>query len=202
MNFYEYPITSNYGTRTDPFTKQTKSHKGIDYGLPYNTQVKSNIEGIVSKVAYDKSGYGNYVIVKDSTGRLHTYAHLTKATVNVGDSISINEILGLSGSTGRSTGAHLHYEVTDSNGTNLNPTDFTRLSLSEHLDEIHEKVDDMEAWRKGTIFDTGDIKPIEPISIKDKLKNVVFNIFKFIIIALLIILCIVFLTKSLDIEII
>lgn len=183
MSFFDYNITSNYGTRVHPITNVTQNHDGIDFGLPYNTEVKSNVSGVVSNVGYQASGFGNYVIVKDSSGRLHTYAHLTKANVSTGDTISVNDVLGTSGSTGLSTGPHLHYQVNDADGTVLNPATFTSLSLTEGSNT-----------EENNYTNTG-------FSIKDKLKNIVFQVFKFIIIALLVVLCIVFITKSLDIEI-
>ena len=180
MNFYEYDITSDYGSRTDPFDGTTKNHNGIDYALPMNTNVLSNVSGTVVTSSYDAEGYGNYVVVKDGTGKLHYYAHLNKSNVNVGDVINVNDSIGLSGSSGRSTGAHLHYEVKD-NGTSVNPSDY--LTESETNVEI-PSMDDT-AW----------------YDVKGKLKVVVFNIFKFLIIALLIVLFVVFITKALDINI-
>lgn len=183
MYFYDYKITSPYGTRTDPFTKNSKQHNGIDYALPLNTEVFSNVSGVVTKSNYEADGFGNYVVVKDGTGKLHYYAHLNKSNVNVGDTISVGESLGLSGSTGRSTGAHLHYEVRE-NGKSVNPENYvsgtTETNSSVEIPSMNDT-----AW----------------YDVKGKLKVVVFNIFKFIIIALLIVLFVVFITKALDISI-
>ena len=188
MNFYEYRKTSDYGTRTDPINGTTKKHNGVDYALPLNTEVLSNVSGTVTKSSYESGGFGNYVVIKDGTGKLHYYAHLNKSNVNVGDSISVGESIGLSGSTGRSTGAHLHYEVR-ANGTSINPNFF----LTENIGE---------STKVGLEFDEVTTQNTSWWNVKDKLKIAVLNIFKFIIIALLIVLFVVFTTKALDISII
>lgn len=194
MNFYEYKVTSDYGTRTDPFTKETKTHKGIDYALPLNTEVISNVTGFVEKTNYEKNGFGNYVVIKDGTGRLHYYAHLNKSSVKVGDFVSFGDTIGLSGSTGRSTGAHLHYEIRNSSGVSLNPNDYITTIQDVVSDKGEEAVKETVSENPETMIGMFDIK--------SKLKNIVFNIFKFIVIALLIVLFVILITKSMDISII
>lgn len=193
MNFFDYKITSNYGTRQDPITGEQKTHYGIDYGVPLNTEINSNVSGIVTESSYD-SGYGNYVVVKDGTGRLHYYAHLNKRSVNVGDTVNLNSQIGLSGSTGRSTGPHLHYEVKSSDGTNVNPNYFTTES------NVNGETFTPETNVKSENFTTEN--NVAWYDIKGNFKNIVLNIFKFIIMALLIILFVIFITKALDISII
>ena len=192
MNFYDYSITSNYGTRTDPFTGKTTTHKGIDYALPMNTDVLSNISGIVTESSYDADGYGNYVVVKDGTGKLHYYAHLNKSNVNVGDIVNVNDSIGLSGSTGRSTGPHLHYEVKTSEGASTSPVEYTQTSILMPTPEVRED---------GSIGVTNPLdKGIE--TVKDNLSGVVFNIFKYLIIIILIVLFVLFIMKAMDISLI
>ena len=193
MNFYDYKVTSPYGSRENPTASGTENHKGIDYALPLNTEVISNVTGYVEKSAYDKNGFGNYVVIKDGTGRMHYYAHLNESNVNVGDFVSFGDSIGLSGSTGRSTGAHLHYEIRDTFGNSINPTDY--------INTIQDVVSDVgEEAVQETVAPNPETTPAL-FDIKGKLKNIVFNIFKFIIIALLIILFVVFITKALDINI-
>lgn len=98
----------------------TRPHNGIDYAVPSNTSVQSTTAGTVIFTGYDADGYGNYVRVRDGLGNTHTYAHLNSISVNTGDVVSRYDQLGLSGSTGRSTGPHVHYEVRDSENTVLN----------------------------------------------------------------------------------
>lgn len=187
MNFYDYRVSSPYGVRTDPFTGKFKTHNGIDFALPLNTEVFSNVSGTVTKTNYEKDGFGNYVVIKDGTGKLHYYAHLNSDNVDVGDTISIGDSIGFSGSTGRSTGAHLHYEVRD-NGSSINPKHFITTGTNSS---------------SGT-NNTSDIPSIDDTAwydVKGKIKVVVFNIFKFIVIALLVVLFVIFITKALDISI-
>ena len=126
MNFYDYPVTSAYGKRNDPITGKASTHYGIDYGLPLNTEILSNVSGTVVTSSFQDDGYGNYVVVKDGTGKLHIYGHMNSRSVNVGDTVSVNQKLGLSGSTGYSTGPHLHYEVKNTDGTRVDPNLFTQ----------------------------------------------------------------------------
>lgn len=196
MNFYDYNITSPYGTRTDPIDGTTKHHNGIDYALPLNTEVQSNIKGVVQTVQTDPSNsYGIYVDVFDGLN-YHRYAHLNSTIVKVGQKINVNDVLGLSGSTGRSTGAHLHYEVKSLiDGSYINPSNFIKSSHSDSFSNTGSIL--------GTqLSSTGQYGEIEQISFKNKIKGIIFNIFKFIIIALLIVLFVLFITKSLDISII
>ena len=191
MQFYEYEITSDFGSRSDPFTNKQSNHRGIDFALPLNTEVFANVSGTVSTVANDTDGYGNYIVVNDGSGKLHYYAHLNKASVSVGDSISKGDLLGLSGSTGRSTGPHLHYEVRDtsSGGIAIDPdTEFNVLATDPEF--LHEYSVPLDS-------DSGT----EWWNLKGKIKNVVFNIFKFIVIALLVVCFVLFVTKALDINI-
>ena len=177
MNFYEYKVTSPYGTRNNPTASGTENHKGIDYALPLNTEVISNVTGYVEKSSYDADGYGNYVVIKDGTGRMHYYAHLNKSNVNVGDFVSFGDSIGLSGSTGRSTGAHLHYEIRNSYGNSINPNDY--------INTIQDIVSDVgETTVKETVTNPETSESwFDKYNVKKQIKNVVFNIFKFVIIA-------------------
>ena len=136
-NFWEYEITSQYGNRTDPFTGKASNHNGVDFALPLDTEVKSNVNGTVWAVEYQEKGFGNYVIVADSSGKFHYYAHLNQASVQMGDYISVGDTLGLSGSTGRSTGPHLHYEVRDVLNKKYDPNDYiTNISSPVEGDNV------------------------------------------------------------------
>lgn len=207
MRFSQYDITSDYGTRTDPFTGETKTHKGVDYALPLNTEVQANQQGVVTYSGYDAGGYGNYVVVKDGTGRTHYYAHLNKSSVSVGDTIKVGDVLGLSGSTGRSTGPHLHYEVKDAEGNNLNPKEstFDYYNKNMSLENLGEFLKQDIENPTGFITDAYD-SVTESLETAynpfNKIKNIVFNLFKYLIIVILIVLFVVFITKALDLNII
>ncbi len=103
-------ITSPYGPRTHPITKKQSIHTGIDIGAKYGTNILAAASGKVIVSTYNSS-YGNYVVVDHGGGMSTLYAHMSKRSVGVGDNVSAGQVLGLVGSTGMSTGAHLHFEV-------------------------------------------------------------------------------------------
>ncbi len=103
-------ISSGFGTRFHPIDKKTKFHGGIDIAVPKGTPVGAAAEGIV-KFAGWKGGYGNLVIIEHPDGTQTRYGHNDKLLVAEGQKISAGEKISLSGSTGKSTGPHLHFEV-------------------------------------------------------------------------------------------
>jgi murein DD-endopeptidase MepM/ murein hydrolase activator NlpD len=114
-------ITSKFGYRTDPKTgKPNEFHNGIDLAVPSGTQVKSPMNGVVEAVNSGGPG-GNELIVKHSNGFKTGYAHLTKTMVKKGDKIQQGQVIALSGNTGKSTGPHLHFTVTDPSGAKVDP---------------------------------------------------------------------------------
>jgi len=113
------PVSSDYGPRKDPFTGRTSIHRGIDLAAPAGTQVLAPWGGKVVSVG-SESGYGNYIVVEHAEGFQTRYAHLAATSVRAGDSVSAGEVLGTVGSSGRSTGPHLHFEVIR-NGTRIDP---------------------------------------------------------------------------------
>ncbi len=116
-------ITSEFGYRSDPFTGETKYHNGLDIGLPLGTPINSVEGGEILSIQKSNSGYGNTITIKHDNGIESFYAHLDKILVNEGQEIIKGEVIGLVGSTGRSTGPHLHLEIR-LNGTRLNPRDY------------------------------------------------------------------------------
>ncbi len=105
-----YTITSFFGPRKHPVTGKPGNHGGTDVRAPYGVSIKSARGGVVMKSAYNNS-YGNYVIVGHDNGVSTLYAHMSKRTVKEGDIVSQGQELGKIGSTGSSTGNHLHYEI-------------------------------------------------------------------------------------------
>ncbi len=119
-------ISSNYGYRIDPITKKRKSfHKGIDIAAPKGTPVYAAAEGTVNLAKYVTYGYGNLIILKHKDSLATYYGHLSSILVRPGASIKKGQLIGKVGSTGRSTGPHLHFEVRKGEKT-LNPADFVR----------------------------------------------------------------------------
>jgi murein DD-endopeptidase MepM/ murein hydrolase activator NlpD len=106
----DFRITSGFGIRNDPFTGQLAMHEGLDFVASHGTPVVSTANGVVTRSALDGS-FGNVIEVSHIEGYTTRYAHLSRRDVQVGDKVARGEKLGLLGSTGRSTGPHLHYEV-------------------------------------------------------------------------------------------
>lgn len=101
-----------------------RMHKGIDFSVPVGTSVQSTTEGTVLKTGYDADGYGNFVKIKDASGNTHIYAHLSAIDVITGQVVTAEQQIGLSGNTGNSTGAHVHYQVESANGNILDGHQF------------------------------------------------------------------------------
>lgn len=125
-------ISSTFGSRFHPIDKKVKFHGGLDVAIPTGTRVNSASDGVV-EFAGRKGGYGNLVIVRHSDGRETRYAHLDKIMVSVGDSVFGGQEIAKSGSTGKSTGPHLHFEVRE-NGQVVNPMKFLSNVLAKKTD--------------------------------------------------------------------
>lgn len=120
-------ITSTFGHRENPFSGSgVETHKGLDIRAPMGAPVKSMAKGMVT-FAGRRGGYGNCIVIKHIGGYETLYGHLSKILVKTGQQIDIGEQIGKVGSTGRSTGPHLHYEV-HRNGQKINPKSFLTLN--------------------------------------------------------------------------
>ena len=119
----ESDVTLNFGWEgLNPVTKEKMVHKGIDFRAPKGTAVYATANGVVSK-STDHEGYGNLVVLKHSEGYATLYAHLNERLVEAGDEVKIGKKVGTVGTTGRSTGDHLHYEVLK-DGENVDPSEY------------------------------------------------------------------------------
>ncbi|GAB1432292.1 hypothetical protein MASR2M29_09170 [Spirochaetota bacterium] len=112
-------ITSWYGWRNDPFTGSRSFHTGIDIGAARGTPIKAAMEGTVSATGYSTVS-GNYVVIRHHSGYSSMYAHLDRIDVKAGARVSQASVIGIVGSTGYSTGPHLHFTVSK-NGITMNP---------------------------------------------------------------------------------
>ena len=112
-------MSSPYGYRPDPFTGVRSFHTGIDMVAPLGTSIKASMAGKVAAAGYNQV-YGNYVIVSHSGGYQTLYAHMTTILVKQGQNVNQGSVLGKLGSTGYSTGPHLHFSVYK-NGQLINP---------------------------------------------------------------------------------
>jgi murein DD-endopeptidase MepM/ murein hydrolase activator NlpD len=113
------PVSSAFGMRRDPVTHHMRLHRGLDLAAPAGVKVAAPWSGRVVSAGFE-AGYGNCVIVKHPEGFQTRYAHLGSVAVRAGDTVAVGQALGVVGSTGRSTGAHLHFEVIR-NGTQVDP---------------------------------------------------------------------------------
>lgn len=111
-------MTSGFGNRRHPISGGWQRHNGIDLALPHGSEVRAANDGIVVK-AQRNGGYGLFVALKHSGGVETSYAHMSRLDVSMGQQVRRGQVIGLVGSTGRSTGPHLHYEVK----VNGNPVD-------------------------------------------------------------------------------
>ncbi|MBQ8367922.1 MAG: peptidoglycan DD-metalloendopeptidase family protein [Alphaproteobacteria bacterium] len=117
-------ITSNYGTRKDPFTGKPKKHRGIDFAGKIGTELMAVAPGRVVS-AGERVGYGTTVEIDHGLGFTTLYAHLSQILVSRGDWVRPGTVIGLAGSSGRSTGPHLHYEIRYK-GAPFDPTKFVK----------------------------------------------------------------------------
>ena len=125
-------ISSGFGTRFHPIDHKTKFHGGIDIAVPKGTPVGAAAAGVV-KFAGWKGGYGNAVIIQHADGSETLYGHNEKLLVTEGQQVAAGENISLSGSTGKSTGPHLHFEVRE-NGQLVNPQNFLSKVLPNNAD--------------------------------------------------------------------
>jgi murein DD-endopeptidase MepM/ murein hydrolase activator NlpD len=115
-------MTSQYGYRSDPFQGRRKNHKGLDIAGPIGTPIYATADGIVGRAQW-VSGYGKYIEVEHGNAIQTRYGHLSAMNVMSGQRVKQGDIIGFMGSTGRSTGSHLHYEVRIA-GEPVNPNSF------------------------------------------------------------------------------
>src|SRR5690606_38749467 len=115
-------VTSGFGTRADPFGRGAASHKGIDFHARVGDPVMAVADGVV-RFAGVKGGYGNVVDVDHGNGYVTRYAHNSRLSVREGDLVRAGQEVAKAGSTGRSTGAHVHFEVWQ-DGRVMNPRKF------------------------------------------------------------------------------
>lgn len=113
-------ISSNFGVRIHPITKERKAHNGVDIAVPVGTHLYSAVEGTVILAAYSESA-GNWVKVRTETGWTVIFMHMDSLTVSTGQQVKKGDHLGYSGNTGRSTGPHLHLEVRNPEDEPINP---------------------------------------------------------------------------------
>jgi murein DD-endopeptidase MepM/ murein hydrolase activator NlpD len=130
-------IPSGYGWRTDPIYKTSEFHPGLDSTANTGTKIYATGDGIIAEANANAQGYGNHVIINHGFGYQTLYGHMSRIAVREGQKIKRGELIGYVGSTGRSTGPHVHYEVIR-NGEKINPINyfFNDLSPAEYQQMI------------------------------------------------------------------
>jgi len=126
-------MSSSYGVRFDPFTRRPAFHSGLDFPGAFHTPIMATAPGVISFTGV-RSGYGNTIEIDHGGGFKTRYAHLQGIAVRVGQRVAIGQRVGSMGSTGRSTGPHLHYEVW-ANGRAQNPNRF--LKAGGYVQQAH-----------------------------------------------------------------
>jgi len=122
-------MASGFGYRTDPFTKASKFHFGMDFTAPRGTPVYASGDGKVVRADNSASGYGRHIRIDHGYGYESLYAHLYKCNVRRGKRVKRGDLIGFVGSTGRSEAPHLHYEIFK-DGRRINPINFYYGNLS------------------------------------------------------------------------
>ncbi|MGB0849710.1 MAG: M23 family metallopeptidase [Bacteroidia bacterium] len=129
-------IASGYGYRVDPIYKTRKMHKGMDFTAPTGTKIYATGDAVVKKVVNKRWGYGKHVVLSHGYGYSTLYGHMSRINVRPGQKVKRGQLIGLVGSTGKSTGPHLHYEV-HKNGRAVNPVGYFYNDLtSEQYEEM------------------------------------------------------------------
>ena len=128
-------FTSGFGTRSDPFQGRAAMHAGIDLAGPVGTSIYATADGIVGRSEW-AGGYGNLVEINHGKGIQTRYGHLSSSLVRAGQRVKRGDLIARMGSTGRSTGSHLHYEVRI-DGKPVNPVPF--MQSSDYLQSVQAR---------------------------------------------------------------
>ncbi len=118
-------LSSAFGWRNDPITGERAFHRGLDFSAPYRSEVVAVASGVVTRVESSFGNFGNMVQIDHGNGYATRYAHNDENLVETGDKVRKGQVIALLGSTGRSTGPHVHFEVRH-HGKAVNPIEFVR----------------------------------------------------------------------------
>jgi murein DD-endopeptidase MepM/ murein hydrolase activator NlpD len=121
-------VSSGFGMRKDPIDSTMKMHKGIDISAEIGTKVYAAGSGKIIRIASSEDGYGNCIVIDHGFGFVSRYAHLSGFKVKEGDEVKKGDLIGMVGSSGRSTGPHLHYEI-EKEGEKIDPKKYIKIDL-------------------------------------------------------------------------
>ena len=145
----KYRLSSSFGYRSDPFSKKSKRHQGVDFAMQTGSLLYATGDGVVETIKFELWGYGNQVVIDHGFGYKTRYAHMSTITVAEGMKVKRGECIGLSGNSGKSSGPHLHYEVIYK-GAPVNPANYYDLSIT--VEEYATMVQDIaDASQKVTL---------------------------------------------------
>lgn len=136
-------VTSEYGNRSSSLGNEF--HRGLDIAAEKGQDILSPIDGVVVSGGSDPEGYGNYSVIRDSKGNNHIFAHMDTIGYGIGDHVSKNDVIGQVGSTGRSTGDHLHYEIRKNGNrySTIDPRKYNYTSLNIHDMNMRKSEEDL-----------------------------------------------------------
>ncbi len=126
-------VASGFGWRTDPFYHINELHAGIDFAAPIGTAIYATADGVIKSAEFNAGGYGNCVVINHGYGYETLYGHMSKIACRPRNKVKRGDLIGYVGSTGKSTGPHVHYEVIK-NGSKIDPINyfFNDLSASDY----------------------------------------------------------------------
>ena len=140
-------ITSGYGNRIHPVTGKRTMHNGVDYRASVGAPVYAVADGRVVESGYDNMS-GNYIAIRHKDNTTSYYLHLSKRNINVGASVRVRQVIGLSGNSGQSNGPHLHFGFKQANGKWMNPLQkrmiATEKLTGEKLEKLKEQISDIK----------------------------------------------------------
>ncbi|MFN9648426.1 MAG: peptidoglycan DD-metalloendopeptidase family protein [Pseudanabaena sp.] len=121
-------ISSGFGWRVHPVTGERRMHKGVDFAAPPGTPIFAAADGVVTDAGWTNGGYGNIVELRHSDGSVTLYAHTSRVYVSKGQVVNRGQAIAEVGTTGRSTGPHLHFEVQPDGKNAVDPMDYLQMS--------------------------------------------------------------------------
>ncbi len=134
----EVRVSSYFGKRRAPTPTASTDHGAIDIAVAEGTDVLAAADGVVEYVGNDPDGYGNYITIDHQNGYKTRYAHNSEILVKKGDSVKKGQVIAKSGSTGNSTGPHLHFEVL-LNGTKVDPLDYVNMTNKQPTGKTYDE---------------------------------------------------------------
>ena len=161
----QFTITATYGQKGKYWAN---GHKGLDI-VSSNKTIYATCDGTVRVVAFDPNGWGHYVSIGDAEGRRHIFCHLAPNSIKVvkGQKVNRSTVVGIMGTTGNSTGVHLHYQINNANGIDINPCPYLGIpnkkgtyNSADYQIDKYKYLDDSKiaSWAKDAVYELYDRK--------------------------------------------